>query len=290
MDKKKLDIIYKIPIWVGDIEIKKLDGGITNENFFVEDKKKKYVVRLGYDIPEHLVSRSNELIASKAAAKCGISPNVVYHKEGVLILDFIESKTLTDIDIKKNITKIVPIIKKIHKEIPKNIFGQSLIFWVFHIIRNYAKFLNDNNSLHIKILEDLLKKSYQLEEIASPFEIVFGHNDLLAANFLDDGSRIWIIDWEYAGYNSPLFDLGGMASNNNFEIEDEIILLESYFEKKINDKLLLQYNSMKCASLLRETMWSMVSEISSNINFNYSQYTQENITKFNAVFKSLQIK
>jgi len=57
---------------------------------------------------------------------------------------------------------------------------------------------------------------------------------------------------EYAGYNSPLFDLGGLASNNNFKIKEEIFLLENYFEKKINDHLLLKYNSMKCASLLRE--------------------------------------
>jgi len=80
-----------------------------------------------------------------------------------------------------------------------------------------------------------------------------------------------------------------LSSNNNFEIKDDIFLLENYFEKKINDKLLLQYNSMKCSSLLRETMWSMVSEISSKIDFDYSQYTQENIVKFNEAFNSLQI-
>jgi thiamine kinase-like enzyme len=289
VDKQILNTINTIPIWVGDIEIEKLDGGITNENFLIKNNKKKYVVRIGQDIPEHLVSRSNELIASKAAAICGISPNVIHHDNGILVLDFIESTTLTDIDIKKNIINIIPIIKKIHKEIPKNLYGQSLIFWVFHVINNYAKFLNDNNSYHIDILDSLLKKSQQIEKIASPFEIVFCHNDLLAANFLDDGSRIWIIDWEYAGYNSPLFDLGGLASNNNFGIKDEIILLENYFEKKISDNLLLQYKSMKCASLLRETMWSMVSEITSKINFDYYQYTQANIVKFNKAFKSLQI-
>ena len=153
--------------------------------------------------------------------------------EGILVLDFIKSKTLTNIDIKKNIINIIPIIKKIHKEIPKNIYGQSLIFWVFHVIHNYVKFLKDNNSPHVKLLDALLKKISTIEEIASPFEIVFCHNDLLPANFLDDGSRIWIIDWEYAEYNSPLFDLGEFASNNNFEIKDEIFLLENYFEKKL---------------------------------------------------------
>ena len=289
MDKQTLDKINSIPIWKSKINIKKLDGGLTNQNLLVEDNKNKYVVRIGSDIPEHLVSRSNELIASKAAAKCKISPNIVYHEEGILILDFIESKTLDDQDVKKNIVKIISLIKKIHHEIPRNLYGQSLIFWVFHVIRHYTKFLKDNNSSHLKILDSLIKKSEQIEGLASPFQIVFGHNDLLPANFLDDGSQIWIIDWEYAGYNSPLFDLGGLASNNNFEFKDEIFLLENYFEKKINDKILLQYNSMKCASLLRETMWSMVSEISSNINFDYSQYSQENIVKFNKAFNSLQI-
>lgn len=288
MNKSILDKINSIPIWNGNIEINKLNGGITNENFLVEDNLKKYVVRLGDDIPEHLVSRSNELIASKAAAKCSISPDVIYNNKGILVLDFIDSKTLNDNDVRKNILKIISLIKKIHTEIPKNIYGQSIIFWVFHVIRNYAKFLKENKSLHIKLLDSFLKKSDQLEILASPFEIVFGHNDLLPANFLNDGSRIWVIDWEYAGYNSPLFDLGGLASNNNFELKDEICLLENYFDKKINDKILLQYNAMKCASLLRETMWSMVSEISSKINFDYSEYSQENIIKFDKAYNNLK--
>ena len=289
MDKQILDAIKKIPIWKSNIEISKLDGGITNQNFVVEDNEKKYVVRLGNNIPEHLISRSNELMASKAASKCGVSPDVIYHDQGILILKFIESETLNDKGVKKNLNNIIPIIKKIHNEIPKNIYGQSLIFWVFHVIRHYSKFLKDNNSSYTKMLDTLIKNSELMEKNSSPFEIVFGHNDLLPANFLDDGSRIWIIDWEYAGYNSPLFDLGGLASNNNFNLKDELFLLENYFEKKINDKLLLQYNSMKCASLLRETMWSMVSEIKSKIDFNYSQYTNENIIKYKEAFNSLQI-
>ena len=111
----------------------------------------------------------------------------------------------------------------------------------------------------------------------------------MPANFLDDGSRLWVIDWEYAGYNTPLFDLGGLSSNNNFSLEEEIYLLENYFEKKISDKLMLQYNCLKSASLLRETMWSMVSEISSKIDADYASYTQENLTKFNQAYKDLNL-
>ena len=289
MDKTIKATIQSIPIWNNEISIKTLDGGITNENFLVEEHNKKYVVRLGNDIPEHLVSRSNELIVSKAASNAGISPKVIYHSHGILVLDYIKSITLSSEGVRKNIKSIIPLIKKIHHEIPKNLYGQSIIFWVFHVIRNYVKFLNDNKSLHIKILSDLISKSESLEKNSSPYEIVFGHNDLLPANFLDDGSKIWIIDWEYAGFNTPLFDLGGLSSNNDFSYKEEIYLLENYFENKINDKLLLQYNSLKCASLLRETMWSMVSELTSKIDFNYAEYTEENLSKFNQAFKNLDI-
>jgi len=287
MNKNIEKSIRSIPIWNENIKIQTIDGGLTNQNFLIEENNKKYVVRLGDDIPEHLVSRSNELIVSKAASNAGISPKVIYHNEGILVLDYIECTTLSAEGVRKNIKSIIPLIKKIHREIPKNLYGQSVIFWVFHVIRNYVKFLYDNKSSHSKILSDLISQSELLEKKSSPYEIVFGHNDLLPANFLDDGSRLWVIDWEYAGYNTPLFDLGGLSSNNDFSFEEETYLLENYFENKINDKLLLQYNSLKCASLLRETMWSMVSELTSKIDFNYANYTKENLLKFNQAYKSL---
>ena len=289
MSEKIESLIRSLPLWKENIKISKIDGGLTNQNFMVEENKKKFVVRMGEDIPEHLISRSNELIVSRAASAVGLSPGIAYHDKGILILEYIKSKTFTDEDVRKNIKSIIPLIKKIHYEIPKKLFGQSLIFWVFHVIRNYVNFLSKNESSHSKILFDLMKKSEILEKKSSPFDIVFGHNDLLPANFLDDGSRLWIIDWEYAGYNSPLFDLGGLSSNNNFSFEEEIYLLENYFEKKISDQILLKYNSLKCASLLRETMWSMVSEITSKIDFDYKNYTEENLLKFNNEFKKLDL-
>ena len=57
------------------------------------------------------------------------------------------------------------------------------------------------------------RRAERLEAAVGPVEIVFGHNDLLPANIIDDGDRLWLVDWEYAGFNSPLFDLGGLASN-----------------------------------------------------------------------------
>ena len=289
MDDKTKKLIQSIPIWKNNIEIKTIDGGLTNQNFLVQENSNKFVVRLGDDIPEHLVSRSNELIASKAASEANIGPKVIYSDKGILVLEYIESTTLTAKDVRDKIDLIIPVLKKIHLEIPKNIFGQSLIFWVFHVIRNYEKFLKDHKSSYSNLLPDLLSQSAKLEKNSSPYEIVFGHNDLLPGNFLDDGSRLWVIDWEYAGFNTPLFDLGGLASNCDFSQKEEIHLLENYFDKKIDDKLLLQYHSLKCASLLRETMWSMVAELISKIDFDYKNYTQENLLKFNQSYKNMNL-
>ena len=110
----------------------------------------------------------------------------------------------------------------------------------------------------------------------------------MSGNFLDDGQRLWLIDFDYAGFNSPLFDLGGLASNNGLDAEQEDWLLESYFEASVSDELRHRYCAMKCASLLRETMWSMVSEITSRIDFDYAAYTRENLSGYRAALEEFQ--
>ena len=288
MSKKNIELIEQLPIWTGQIDIINLKGGLTNNNYLVTDNSHKFVVRLGEDILEHHILRSNELISTKAAYEAGIGPKVIYNSPGVLVIEYIESKTLSPKEVRQNIDKIIPLIKKTHQEIPKKLFGPAVIFWVFHIIRNYINFLKNNQSTYTSILDKLTLDNDLLEKASSPHQIVFGHNDLLPGNFLNDGSKIWLIDWEYSGFNSPLFDLGGIASNNDFSNNEEIYLLESYFEKKVNSDMLIKYHAMKCSSLLRETLWSMVSELTSKIDFDYKEYTHENLNKFETVFKKFK--
>ncbi len=279
--------IKSLPIWKNIENIEPLEGGITNLNFLVSDSGSKSVVRLGSDIPEHLVYRSNEIIVSEAAYQIGVSPKLIYNEPGVLVLEFIESKTLEPKTVRENLNKIVPIIRKIHDEIPNKLSGQPQIFWVFYVIKYYSNYLLNNNSSHISLIPSLLKKAEKLEKLSSPREIVFGHNDLLAANFLDDGSKIWVVDWEYGGFNDPLFDIGGLSSNNDLDENLENEVLEMYFKEKPSKDLIIKYNAMKTASLLRETMWSMVSEITSKIEFNYAEYTSDNLKKFEESFDKL---
>ncbi|HER27696.1 MAG TPA: choline kinase, partial [Rhodospirillales bacterium] len=109
-------------------------------------------------------------------------------------------------------------------------------------------------------------------------------NDLLAANFIHDGDRLWLIDWDYAGYNSPLFDLGGLASNNEFSADQEHQLLQAYFGSPADADLMRRYAAMKCGSLLREALWSLVSEIHSKIDFDYVAYSDQNLARFRRAY------
>lgn len=283
--------ISELDCWKGKPSVDTLDGGMTNQNFVVKDNHSKYVVRLGQDIPEHQILRFNELAASRAAHAAGIAPAVHYVAKGLLVIDYIEGRTLTadDINRPETLERVVKVIKDCHQRVAIELRGASLVFWVFHVIRDYATTLRAANSPYSEQLNEWLELASRLESLAGPFDIVYGHNDLLAANFIDDGKKLWLIDWEYAGYNTPLFDLGGLASNNDLPEALERKLLDLYFSEAPSEQRWLQYRAMKCASLLRETLWSMVSEVHSKIDFDYSQYSRMNLERFHQAIRQIEL-
>ena len=274
--------IRDLPLWTGSPDIEPLGGGLTNRNFKVTDGVRVYVVRLGDDVPVHHLLRFNELAASRAAHAAGISPAVIHAEPGLAVIDHIDGHTFTPEDVRKadNLARIVPLIRACHCDIQEHLGGPALIFWVFHVIRDYVRSLQQSDTPHAPLLADLKAAGAALETMAGPFEIVYAHNDLLAANIIDDGDRLWLIDWDYGGFNTPLFDLGGLASNNELAPDQERWLLEAYFETPADDELWRRYQAMKCASLLRETLWSMIAEIHSTLDFDYAAYTAEYLCRF----------
>ena len=279
----------RLACWKGAVAPEPLGGGITNINFTVEDAGERYVVRIGEDIPAHGVYRVNELAAARAAHAAGISPEIVHAEPGALVMRWVDGRTLEPADVRDpaRIGRVLDTVRRCHRDIPPHFRGSAPIFWVFQVVRDYARTLREDGSRMAGRLDDLLGRAARLESVVGPVEIVFGHNDLLAANFIDDGDRIWLIDWEYAGFNSPLFDLGGLASNNEMDAEQERWLLDRYFGRGPGEDLLASYAAMKCASLLREAMWSMVSELRSEIEFDYVAYTGENLERFERAWREV---
>ena len=278
--------IAGLPCWQGKVDIEPLSGGMTNLNFKVTDGANQYVVRFGEDDPIHLISRRNEIASSRAAFDIGVSPELVHHEAGILVVRFIGGKVFdeSDVRIDQNLVRIVELLKRFHHELPKRFNEVAVMFWVFQVLRHYHNLLVQGESSHAVRLPELANIGAELEAAVGPVEIVFGHNDLLPANFIDDGDKIWLIDFDYAGFNSPLFDLSNLASNNELSDAQERTMLEQYFGSPPDHAKLSSYHAMKCASLLRETMWSMVSELYSRVEMDFADYTQKNLARFETVY------
>jgi len=261
-------------------EIQPLGGGITNLNFTVRDGTNRYVVRIGDDIPEHGVMRWNELALSQAAEAVGISPAVVYHEPGVLVLDFLEARTFSEEDVRDpaNLTRTIDLVASVHSNLGSHLISPILTFWPYQVNRTYVTRLLAQGTNHATLLPELMAEQDKLAAATGPVNLVIGHNDLLAANIMDDGERLWLIDWEYGGFNTPLFDLAGLAGNNGLSEQQEQGMLEQYFSDNFETNW-RPYQAMKCASLMRETLWSMVSEQHSKIDFDYAGYTAENLAR-----------
>lgn len=251
--------IAALPCWRGKVTLEALQGGLSNTSFVVHDGGARYVARCGDDIPVHHVFRDRERAASIAAHAAGIAPELVYAEPGMMVFRHIDGRTYTEDDLRANIARIVPILAKCHRDVARSLVGPANMFWVFHIIRDYARSLAETKSRRESDCARYVALAGALEAQQVPLPIVFGHHDLLPGNFLDDGQRIWLIDWEYGGFGTSMFDLANLSSNGTFTPNDDHALLETYFQRRVTGVIRRAFDAMKVASALREALWAMIS-------------------------------
>jgi len=272
--------ISALPCWTGEFQAEPLSGGLSNEIWKVTDDNGSHVVRFGEDYPVHHVDRAREVMSTRAAHAAGFSPAVEYASPGVMVVAFVPSRTWGPKDMRGDPVRVAKLLRQFHNTMPEHVSGTAYIFWVFHVIRDYARTLASGNSRFAGELPGYLAQSQQLEAAQVPLPIVFAHNDLLPANFLEDDTRLWLIDYEYAGYSTALFDLAGVASNSEMEPDAARELLSCYFGATPDQALIKAFDAMQCASLLREAMWAMVSELHLEApGVDYVAYARENLER-----------
>ena len=290
-DLKAEDRIRALPCWKGRIEIAILTGGISNESYVVTDAAARHVVRFGHDYPFHHVSRQREIMTARAAHAAGFAPEIRYAEPGVMVSAFLDAKTFAGSDVVRERVRVASLLRRFHDSMPRHVSGAGFIFWVFHVIRDYARTLRAGGSRMAPALPGYVALAEELEEAQVPLPVIFGHNDLLPANILDDGKRLWLIDFEYAGFNTAMFDLAGTTSNAGFSAEDTDEFLAAYFGQPPSAGLKRSHAAMQCASLLREAMWSMVSELHlSAPGADYPTYTQENLDRLDRALDDYRAK
>ena len=285
-DRAPLDRARELPCWRGDVSPVALAGGLSNHNFTVTDGGEKFVARIGGDMPMHNVMRFNEHACARAAATVGIAPTQVYTADDAQVLAYVDGAGFDAVAVRKNLSRIITQLKICHNDATRELRGAVLAFSVFHVLRHYHKLLANDACRCAAQLPELMSHAQALEVAAGASKITLCHNDLLPANFIDDGAKIWLIDWEHAGFGFALFDLANLAANSEFPDELEREMLAIYYENNAIDSALWRsYKALRAASHLREAMWSMTAEIHSDLDEDYAAYTDKNLSDFRVAYK-----
>ena len=287
MKKSAEQRVRDLAVWSGPVTLEPLKGGLSNASFIVTDAKGKYVARVGEDFPCHHVFRDREARASRAAFAAGLSPEVVHAEPGLMVVRFIKAHTFSEADVRDNLERCAELLKTCHRDMKRRVTGPASIFWVFHVLRDYGQTLKDGGHKRVGEIPRWLAAVDALEDAQIPLPVVFGHHDLLPGNFMDDGRRLWLIDWEYGGFGTAMFDLANISANNSFTEADQQRLLEIYFEKAPDEATQRAFDAMKTASTLREAMWGMVSELHLNApGVDYVAHANEYLGRYERALKT----
>ena len=264
------------------LEVEELTGGITNKNYKITTDRDCYVLRLGGNETQFLgIDRKTEYECNFLAAQIGIAPKpaAFLEPEGYILSEFISGKGIPveEIGTVENIKRVVGSMKAYHS---LDYFPGS--FSPFRVAEEYAK---TARSFNVKLPDKIdwyLDTSREINNAMYAREPLVPHpchNDLLNGNFIDDGNRIRILDWEYAGMGDIFFDLGNFAIQHEFNDEQDEALLRAYFTTPIDVQRARQ-KLMKIMSDLREAMWAQVQIGVSKLDFDYTGYGQKYFERF----------
>jgi thiamine kinase-like enzyme len=268
--------MQKVPELAGrDLTLTALSGGITNRNFRVDvaGTDDSWVIRLaGNDTYLLGISREVEHAATVAAAGVGVGPEVTafIRPEGYLVTRFIVGLPVSDEAVHRpeTIRRVADSLRRIHD-------GPAIpgLFVPLRIVEAYRGLAIARGVAIPPEYEAAaaIGRRIELALLVKPIELRPCHNDLLNANFIDDGVRIRIIDWEYAGMGDPFFDLGNFSINHELTADEDKILLVAY-DGKIRPDLLARLTLMRVVSDFREAMWGVLQQGVSTLDIDFVAY------------------
>jgi thiamine kinase-like enzyme len=275
--------MQRVPDLAGlDLTLTPLSGGITNRNFLVaaSGTNDRWVIRLaGNDTHLLGISREVEHAATVAAAGVGVGPEVTafIRPEGYLLTRFIEGSMVGDDAVHRpeTLVRVAESLRRIHDGPP--IPG---LFIPYRIVEAYRA-LAAARGVTIPPEYDLAlatSRRIELALLANPIELRPCHNDLLNANFIDDGARIRIVDWEYAGMGDPFFDLGNFSINHELAPDEDAALLGAYDGDVRRDRL-ARLTLMRIVSDFREAMWGVLQQGISTLDVDFVAYAGEHFER-----------
>ena len=261
--------IDRIPLFSGaretDLDIERL-GGLTNLVFRIKFTGKNYLLRIPGKGTEEYIDRAIEEHDAKVAAESGVSPDVLFYDaaDGLMLAEYIDGVTMNaerfkDLAI---VGRSAKAFRKIH-DFPKRFKKR---FDVFEQIDDYLGLVK---KLNARVPEGYDQVNKQAEAIRAalgkkPANLVACHCDPLAENFIDTGDVTYIVDWEYAGNNDPMWDLGDLSVEADFGPEQDKVLLASYFDGNPPEDQKGRMVIYKSLCDLLWTLWGVVQHANKN--------------------------
>jgi thiamine kinase-like enzyme len=255
-----------------------LGGGITNHNLKVSRADGTYVLRIsGRDTDLLGIDRAVELEATRAAAAVGVGPDVVdfVEPEGWLVTRFVagEIPPLERMRERETLRRVAATLRAVHSGPP--VHGR---FNAFRIVEDYRTTAFDRGAEMPAGYVAARQVARRIEHVRRAAPERPCHNDLLNANFIDDGHRLHIVDWEYAGMGDVFFDLANFSVNHGLDEDERETLLEAYFGAvRPADRRVLEL--MRFMSDFREAMWGVVQAAVSELDFDFAAYADEHFAR-----------
>ena len=258
-------------------EPESLDGGITNRNVRVRLRGRDCVIRLPGSGTELLgIDRETERAATAAAAAAGVGPEVVAHRRDppCLVTEFIAGRVLDAEALREpaRIAQAAAALRAVHTGPPLD-----ARFDAFEIVERYRRLTEERGGRPLDSYDELAAGAGTIRAALTGPEHapVPCHNDLLPANFIDDGTRLRILDWEYAGMGDRYFDLANLSVNNGFDEARDERLLAAYWGEPCTAPRLARLRLMRVMSDFREAMWGAVQAVLSELDFDFAGYARE---------------
>lgn len=265
-----------------------LSGGITNHNFKVEVHGQAFVLRIGGAKTSMLgIDRRVEHQASLRAAEVGVGPEVAgfFEDEGWLVTRFIDGRTISPEEMRRpqTIRRVAAALRRFHEAAPiRGRFDAHAVVEQYHreALEHGVEIPDAYGAAHAM--------SKRIRQARGPQPLVPCHNDLLNANFLDDG-EIRIVDWEYAGMGDRFFDLANFSVNHEFGPDEDQVLLTAHFGEA-NVEGLASLPMMKFMSDFREAMWGVLQSGISELDFDFHGYAAKHFDRLAAHASALRVE
>jgi thiamine kinase-like enzyme len=256
--------------------IEELPGGLTNRNYKVTTPDGTFVARIALGGTELLaINRDVEYRNSVTAAAAGVGAPVIEYRpqDRLLVLGYIEGRTLEAADVadERNIPRIAQSCRRLHAG---GRFGND--FDMFDIQRGYLAVARSRGFRIPAGYDDLLPPFSAAEKAlaARATATVPCHNDLLAANFIDDGDRIWLIDYELSGNNDPCFELGNIAAESRLSGDALAALVTAYYGRP-RRSMIARARLLSLVSMYGWTLWGAIQNGASPLEYDFWSWAME---------------